>query len=420
MEETKKKKSAFSSINNSTKALIAVMCVIAVILVYFVFLPWVGLGADRQLNIIGTGNTLDYEFDAGAAFHSNDSRFFYFVTREGVRYIASNGNIAWQSGFNMHSPMVYSRGDFVAVGERAGGQTVYVFNATGELYRVTLEDTIRAFWVNETGILSVIVQTAGGGYGVFAFNQNLNTAEDPLFGWTMFYDLFIPYRAEVSPDGRYIAIAVFNFEYGVYTYVHFRYMNRRDAWGTDFGLFAEQEFPGEIVTAMQFMNNNRLIIGTPSRIHCYQLGPGHRISELLWSIPLANELTHIAFHNGTHFSVAKGQRLLRSPYEYDPMGTIRIYELRGNSYFETGSFELGRRVTHLRMGQNSVIVGGDRSFHAMDFRGSLLWEHTTLFDTRDVLFLENTNTMLIAGSTRAEVFERRRLRDNEHVFPVLY
>jgi hypothetical protein len=132
----------------------------------------------------------------------------------------------------------------------------------------------------------------------------------------------------------------------------------------------------------------------------------------MWVIPLENVKTHIEFYGGTHFAFATGERIALATGEGDPPGTVRIYTVNGN---ETGHFELGRRATHLRMGHNSVIVGGDRSFHAIDFRGNPIWEHTSLYDTRDVLFLDNVNMILVAGSNQAEVFERRRMQENERI-----
>jgi len=391
------------------KILIAVTLVVAAVLAQFFLLPWLGFGSDREMSIIGTGRGVNYDFDSGAAFHSNDSRFFYYATRDGIRYMASNENIIWSESFNFNSPHLAARGNIVAVGEERLGRNIHVFNENGPMYNVTFENPILSFSVNETGFLSVIVQYDRG-YGIYVLNQHRTLPSDPLFRWTIFYDLIIPTHAEVSPDGRYIAIATVNLNHNVMTSVQFRYINQWDAWGTEQGLFATEDFPGQFLTALRFMNDNRLIVATTSKIVGFQLGPGHTVSRKLWEIELENTKTHIAFYNGTHFAFVTGERLLMTASEGDPLGLVRIYGING---IQTGSFELGRRATHLRMGHNSVIVGGDRSFHAMDFRGAPLWEHTSTFETHDVLFLDNTNTILVAGSIQAEIFERRRLRDSD-------
>lgn len=393
----------------SIKVFIAVMIVVAAVLAQFFLLPWLGFGVAGEMGIIGTDRVISYDFDSGAAFHSNDSRFFYFVTREGIRQYASNKNLMWHEPFTFNNPWLSARGDIVAVGEERGGRVIYVFNTNGFMFRVTLENPVLAFWVNETGFLSVITQYDGG-YGVYVFNQYRTTPENSLFHWSTFYDLIQPTHVEVSPDGRYIVIAIVDLNFQVHTSVHFRYINQWDAWGTELGLFATQDFRGQLITALRFMDRNKLIVATTSQIACFQLGPGHTVSRELWTIDLENTKTHIDFYNGTHFAFVVGERLLMATGEGYPLGTVRIF---GTTGIETGSFELGRRATHLRMGHNSIIVGGKRSFHAIDFRGTPIWEHISLFDTRDVLFLDDINTILIAASNQAEIFERRRIRDDD-------
>jgi len=385
------------------KILIAAALFVVAILVHTFIWPHINSGQD--MTIMATGRGFTYDFDSGASFCSNDSRFFYFATRDMVRYINSNGATEWQFPTNFNNPSISSRGGFIAVGEERGGLGVSVFNENGLRYQVTMDNPILSFWVNETGFLSVIAQYEGG-YGIYVINEQRTTS--PLFHWDMYYDLVTPVYVEVSPDGRFVAITLVDLTFLPRSSVQFRYINQRDAWGTEQGLFATQDFPGEFVTALRFMEGNKLIIATTARITCFQLGPGHTARRELWTIELENAKTQIQFYKGTHFAFASGDRLLTTTGDGDPIGTVRIYSVNGN---ETGRFELGRRVTHLRMGHNSVIVGGDRSFHAINFRGNPLWEHTSLFDTRDVIFLDNTNTILIAGSTQAEIFERRRVRE---------
>jgi len=392
------------------KILITMVLVAVVILAYFFLLPLLGLGADRELSMVGTGRTFDFDFDAGAAFHSNDSRFFYFSTREGMRQIASNSNLMWHEAQNFNNPGIAVAGDIVAVGEQSGGFNINVFGADGLKFSVTMDNPVVFFEVNETGFLSVIARYDGG-YGMYVLNQVRPLPEHPLFHWDFYEDLITPIHLVVSPDGTYVAIGFVDLNINVRTFVQFRYLNQRDAWGTDRGHFATEDFPDEYITALRFMNDNRLVIATTSQIACFQLGPGHAASRKAWGIELENIKTHIEFYNGTHIAFAVGERKLPAEGEGYPVGTVRIYNVSNGN--QTGTFELGRRATHLRMGHSSVIVGGDRSFHAMDFRGNPLWEHTSMFETRDVLFLENTNTILVAGSNHAEVFERRRLREDD-------
>ncbi|MCL1863247.1 MAG: DUF5711 family protein [Defluviitaleaceae bacterium] len=398
------KKLSLPIILSVTVALVAV-----VTLTWFFLVPWMRARSDREMTMVGTGRTFDFDFDSGAAFHSNDSRFFYFSTREGMRQIASNANLIWHEAHSFNNPRLATAGDIVAVGE-VGGAIIHVFGSDGQMFSVNMDNPVVFFDVTDTGFLSVIARYDGG-YGMYVLNQTRPLAEDPLFHWDFYEDLIVPTRIVVSPDGTYVAISFLCLNINVRSFVQFRYLNQWDAWGTDFGLFATQDFPDEYITGLRFMNDNKLLIATTAQIACFQLGPLHTSSRKVWGIEPENAKAHIAFYNGTHFAFTAGERKLTAEGEGYPVGTVFIYNaMNGN---RTGVFELGRRATHLRMGHDAVIVGGDRSFHAMDFRGNPLWEHTSMFETRDVLFLDNINTILVAGSNHAEIFERRRLREDD-------
>jgi len=407
------------------KILIAVALIGVVILAQFVLWPLLGFVRDREMVIASTGHVLTYAFDSGAEFHSNDSRFFHFATRDGIRFIGSNEVLMWSESFSFNHPSLSTRGDFVAIGERSGGRNIHVFNSAGPVFSVSLDIPIQTFWINETGFLSVIAEYDHG-YIVYVFNQYKSTAEDPFFSWLIFYDLIVPTHADVSSDGRYVAIGVMDLTFNVRQSVQFRYTNQWDAWGTDRGHFATEDFPGQVITAMQFMEGNRLVVSTTSQIAGFQLGPSPAASRPIWDIQFENEKDDIAFYGGTHFAFTTGSRLPMATGEGDPVGTLRIYSASNGA--PTGVFEFGRRATHLHMGHNSVIVGGDRNFRAVSLRGVPLWEHTTHFDVRDVLFLDDTNTIMVVGSNRAEIFERRRLREadffreedfDEYVLPII-
>ncbi|MCL2840657.1 MAG: DUF5711 family protein [Defluviitaleaceae bacterium] len=392
--------------NTITKVLIAVMLIlIAVLVQVFIFS---GIGQAREMHMENTGVSVSYEFDSQAVFHSNSSRFFQFVNRDGIRQINSAGNLDWTDTFSFSRPMVTTAGDITAVGDYRG-RHVHVYNNAGRIFMADIEYPLLNFTVTETGILTVIV-SYGSGFGVHVYTQQDNHFPGAYY-WTVHErdGMYIPILAEVSDNGRYIAIAVVDMNVTISTDILFLYTSRADAFGTDRGLFATESFSGQIVTAMQFMDNNRLVVAGLYEIRCFQVGPGHAQVRQVWSEPLHNRLSHFAFYGGSHFAFATDDRFIGID-DGDPVGTVRIFSVNG---VEAGVFQLGRRVTHLSTGNSALIVGAERNFHAIDLRGNPLWEHTTLYDTRDVMFLENTDTVLIAGTTSANIYRRRRVREDD-------
>lgn len=404
----------------STKAtiIIALAVIVVVMGVQFIVWPMAGLGQERYMRMYATGRTVSYDFDSGASFHSNNSRFFYIATRDRVSLVPSGGGEArWSHTFSINRPVMVARGDVVAVGEVSGGHQIYVFDSNGLMYRVVFENPVLTFSVNEAGFLSAIVQYESG-YGIYIYNH-LNYTNPPIFYKSIHADQFFPLSVEVCNNGNFVAIAMLDLTTRLTTSVQLRYMNQWDAWGTDGGLFSEDTFPNYMITSMRFMADNRLIVATTSQnsaqILCFriQMGAGQSVVQQVWNINLLNTLTHLEFYGDRHFAYITGERFIGKD-DADPVGTLRIVNIDGT---QTGSFNLNRRASHLSMGQNAVIIGSDRNYHAIDFRGTHLWEHIVPHETRDVLFLDNTDTVLIAGANRAEVMQRRRVRlEEEEVF----
>ena len=151
-------------------------------------------------------------------------------------------------------------------------------------------------------------------------------------------------------------------------------------------------------------------MASDTQIVSLERGQGHSVSQR-WAIELNNQIDRLDFYGDSRFAFVTGDAFTGN-WDAKPVGTLQIFNMDGEM---TGSFSLGRRATFLQMGHNSAIVGSDRVFHAVNHRGTSLWEFVALHDARSVLFLENTDTILVAGATRAEVWRRQRVR-NEDIF----
>jgi len=385
--------------------LVAVLLTVAVILVQFVVLPIVGQGQD--IRMMSTGNSISFGFDSHPSFHSNGSDFFHFVTRDSVRFINAAEQTSWSEMISLNRPVAVSGGNYVAVGE-INGRLIYVFDHERLVYRVFFDNPVLFFSVNETGFLSTIVQYDTGP-GVHVYNEHRTTLNPPLFRMMpLVSDLMQPIAVEVSNDGRYIAIAVLDYSAQVSTIVQFRVMNLWDAWGLDGGLFAEETFPGQILTGMSFVENDRLVVATNRQIRGFRLAETQPRLQESWRRELTNNISHLGFAGGYTAFISSDPII--GATDPDPAGVLRIVNAAGR---ETAQFNLGRRATHLTMGQNAAIAGADRTFHAISFSGSHLWDHISMFDTRQVIFLENTDSILVTGANRADSFVRRRIRQQD-------
>ena len=390
------------------KILVFVGLLVAIIIMQ-IFVP--DLGQTHIVRMEPTGLSVSYNFDDSPSFHSHNGRFFYTATRDGMFYRTANMELRWSESFNFSNPIMVTRGDIVAVGDRTGGRMVYVFNPQGLMFSVDFGYPVQFFNVNATGILSAIVQKTYGSY-IYVYSPQSARAGESIFYERAMGDMLQPTGVDVSPDGRYIAIATLDTEIRMQTIITFRYLNEADAlaWRTEEGLFSAEVFHGEIVTSIRFMAGDRLLVTTPSRIVCFQINArSYAIStqDILWVEELTNVLTHLDFYNDRYFAYIVGERNIGEMEGSDP-GTLYIKNIDGHT---VGTFSMGRNATHISMGSGAVIVGSDRNFHAIGLTGTHLWEHNSIHDTRDVIFVGDTDTILVAGQNRAEINTRQRVRN---------
>ncbi len=385
------------------KILIAAGLILIAGIIQYILFNVFGFGDGRSLAMTDTGKFVSYGIGSNAQFYSYDDDHFYFCTKDGIEYVSSDGATEWKEIYSLSNPDMVTAGEMVAVGDSMGG-TVRVFNSEGLLYSVDLDYPLLTFSINRTGILSVILQLDAG-YSAHIYNRR-NTIE-PLARYEIHDALMHPVSVDVSEDGRFAVIAMLNLNVRLESRVMFYYTNETDAWGTDNGMVAAQDYPGEFVLDVRFMEDNRALVFTDGQVSCFI--PGDNISwPEAWSFPLHNEIGLMAFYGGSHFALTMGDKLLNDPEAAEP-GEVFIYDVKGTG-LPTGQFSLGRKATSLSMGRGCVLVGANHRFYALNKQGERLWDYTATADARSVYFLDDTNTVLMAGGNRANIMRREKER----------
>jgi hypothetical protein len=383
------------------KLLIAAGLILIVAVVQHLLFNVIGLGDNRVLVMRDTGIAVNYDMGAGAQFHNGGSRGFYFCTKDGMEYISNDGVSQWKDIFSLTKPGLSAAGDIVAVAD-AMGSRVYVYNTNGQAYSVDLDYPLLSFSVNRAGYLAVILKLDTG-YSARIYNAR-NYVE-PLAFYEIYDAQMHPVAMTVSEDGVYAAIAMWNLKVRYESRVDFYYVNETDSWaayGTD-GMYASENYDGQAVLALRFMEENRAVVVTDSRIDCFQPGEVNTLSEI-WSVEIHNELDFIAFGSNGQFAFATGDKLLND-VDSVPEGEVYIYNTLGE---HTGSFSLGRKATSLVVGSGAVLAGAGRRFYALDFTGERLWDYTAIFDALGMYFLGDTNTVLLAGNNSAGILRREK------------
>ena len=397
MDETKKK------LSPAKKLLIVSVLLISAALIQHLIFDLTGVEARQDMRMTDTGIGLTYGFDANANFYSPGARHFYFAARDGIQNISSTGELRWQHGFSMTAPTMVGRGEIVAVGE-PGGYNIYVFGPNGYLYSVNLSDPVLYYTVNSSGYLSVILMTDNG-YIVQVFNPD--DPHNPRYGYRapIYDDNVFPFSVDVSECGTFIAKARLDVDTLILSQLSLSYVRRVDSRGMPDGLFASYSFVDEFIARVRFTPCGRVIVVTDQQILGFAAEGTAQDPGPLWSIPLHNRPDK--FYIGeNNFAFITGDPFLNQP-DADEPGILRIYNFNGNL---TGSYDLGRRATHLSMNHNTILAGTDRTFYAISVHGIRLWTYSAIQDVRDMLFLDNTDTVIEAGGTRATVMRRLRVQ----------
>ena len=374
----------------------------------FAFSGIQGFGQPRYMRIVNTDIGFSFNHDDEPSFYSNDSAFFFQVTRTSIRKLGSNAENRWSEMLFFSRPIMVSRGNIVAVGEDRG-RVINVFNENGHLFSSTFEYPVLSFSVTETGFLTVILQLDVGirvqVHGEHHTNPNF------LFRNDIHSPLLHPVSAEMAANGRYVVITFLDMQNHIDTIVQFYFTREEDAWATDRGLFSQVPLLNEMPIHTRIMNNNRVLVITDMAIRAYDIGPGNN-TPLVWERALTNRLEHIEFLHGSHFAIALGERIPGVLYA-PPPNTVQVFNMNN---VQTTYIEMDRRISQLHMSNNAVVIGTDRFFIAKTLAGDILWEYVALHDVRDFLLLENTNTFLVVGAARAEVWRRQRVRDEITIF----
>ena len=358
------------------------------------------------------GQGVTFQFDANPSFHSNSSGFYFYVQSDGVRYMSSAGDIGWSSHFNIARPVVATRGDFIAVSEE-NGRRIYVFSASGPLFSREFDYPIATFSINNTGFLTVVLRRGNHHY-VEVYNHASYLAGYRVYRRGIVEPMAFVSAVEVSDNGRFIAVALTNLHINFETTVQLGYINITDSRDMDpdtLGIFFAEDISNDFVHSMRFMADNKFVVATTTGVICYRIVSSAHAPTLayrLWDKQHANFIDKFIFYGDRHFAYITGTRRVGMA-EALPVGTVRIYNINNT---RTGEFNLGRPATHLSAGHGALLVGAGRNFHAVGLNGSHLWEHNVLQDThgRNVIFLDDTNTILVPGISRADVYIRRRVR----------
>ena len=352
----------------------------------------------RQLVL---ADVLVKEQENGTFVHASGRGFFH-ITKDGISYMSSTGQVRWSDVLNVTAPMYVAEADIVAISEHRS-RVISVYSSSGERYEKVLDDPILSFSVNKNGYLSVITQSSER-YIIHVFDGDGKWSSSADFPERNVF----PVATAISNDNRYIAISLLNIN-GVkmsseVILVHFGHTEALDFKD---GIFASTGTKEDmLISLVRFMEGNHLVWVSDQQIGCGIIEEnGAARYTHKWDLELTNKLEHIQFNDGKSISFAVGTPLINK--ESAEVGTVYQY---GLSKDLLSTSKTGEKVTYLFAAMDSTIIGNDRSFHAINKSGSVLWSYTATKDVRQIVFIENSNKALLVSNKDTSLMTAQRTR----------
>ena len=338
-----------------------------------------------------------YDMDSRTQVYTyKEGKGFFIASRDGIRFLSSDGQEKMSCTYNMIVPRLAGRGGYAGVAED-GGTNLYVCNAEERLYTVTTENPIRSFSVAANGYAVVITQKDDT-YDVIVYNNKGQISHYGLFVDANVY----PIAADVSNDGEILAVSYLDTSGGeMNSRILFSYVNKTKAadYATDNGVFAAVNHnPDRLVGMVRFMEGNMLLALSDKDLVCYDTNNAARRK---WSLELGNKLDAACFSEPGWFALAYGSRDPNVSGE-EP-GLCRFYDL---NLTVLGEYKAGAKVTQLTAGYGTALVCCERQYNAVAQSGNELWRYDATHDVSQALFMENTNTLVLAGGTQTEIVRR--------------
>jgi|GEM_PF-1718079 len=341
----------------------------------------------------------EYDMDNPKIYTAKNEKGIFLATRDSLRFITADGKETILGTYNITAPELVGKGDIVGVAGN-GGLSLHVFNTDGALYTAATDHPIAFFSVAANGA-SVVITPNGDNYDITTYNS-----KGAVSSYTLYAEANVsPIAADVSDDGRILAVSYLDRNGGeISSKLTFSYINKSEAedYAAANGVYAAVNSDADsLIGIIRFMKDNLLLALSDRSLACYDANNG---AKTKWSMNLGNKLSAICLTESDWFALAYGARNPNVPGE-EP-GVCRFYDLNGSML---GEYHAAGQITHLAAGHNAALLYSDRYLTAVSQSGNLLWTYEATQDILQASFFENTNKLVLTGSTQTSILRRTRL-----------
>ncbi len=283
-------------------------------------------------------------------------------TPDGVSYINANGDTVWSAGINMLMPMAVTSGDYAVVADMSGN-SVCVFNTSGQVSSLTMPYTICDVDVAKQGAFAVMLESDKTNY-INLYDKNGNAVYEMQ---TTLDKSGYPLDMTISDDGRklftsYINIAGNSVQDNLAAY-NFGDVGQNSNADRMVGGYM---FENEVVPKVEFIDNDTVAAFGTNTISIYDMKEKPSFKT---DIKFDDEIRSV-FYNKNYIGVIQDNQDGTSEHMYN----IQVYDLKGNKKFED---YIDFSYSNIYAADKEIIIsGGDncliyRKDGSVKFNGTL-------------------------------------------------
>jgi len=321
----------------------------------------------------------DYEVIGEESWHVTQNQTvlaygsdFLCYSADGIRCSNARGVDLWSASYLMQNPMVDVCGDYVAAADRKG-RTIYMYDKNGPLGEIDTSSPIERIAVSAGGVVAVVLDDSTTTPVCLYYYDGRQIAS---FRTTMEKSGY-PVCVAISDNSRLVGISYLRVDSGTLissvAFYNFGEVGKNE---TD-NLVSSNDFQGELVPYVSFLNNEVSFSVSDKRITLYEGGqiPKNLISDML---------------PGEVRSVIRGRNHIGLVY-YDDSGESRyLMQLYNRKGQHDGQVRFDVEYSDIVITENRVLVYNATSCAIYTMDGHLKYKGD--FDTPVRLMMPTSST----------------------------
>ena len=311
------------------------------------------------------------EYNGGYIRYSND----------GAAYYDSNGGQVWNKTFSMQKPQLKVCGDSVAIGD-VNGNTIYIFNKSGEQGTVETQYKIAQVEVAGQGVVAAVLTDDTTNY-INLYDKSgsiIYTVKTSLSG-----DGY-PVDMSISEDGtKLVASYVYVGGEEMDTNIVFYNFSSVGQNETERVVGGFKDFGSIIAGDVQFISNSLAVAVGEDRMAIYKMDEYPSLSK---TVMLSGEVQRV-FFDETHIGIVSTNNDSADPYK------LEVYNTSGSMLF-SATYDIA--YTQIKFDNNNVVLSDASSFALINLRGKTLTKQSVELPLTNLLYTGSRGKYILVSS----------------------